>query len=254
MIGKILKSESSNSASQSQVIIHPELLFRYNSINLLVSRRGVGKTYTVMRELIKLSLLPGCAGYTTLLYVTDKTNDETINKMIKLIKLKTRQVLYADIINVLRDLIDAKNAYADVLDKDAVDDLEEETKEDLFQTLDLQNWTKEIPHTIILLDDAINVLKENKFKPLRDLLFQNRQPRLTVFICIQDLYGLPPQLRRNCDTVFLFAGMSDQSMFGMMISQLGVNGLISWEEYRSLPFRSFFLIDYLPEGIEITLL
>jgi hypothetical protein len=212
----------------------------------------VGKTFTVMRELIKLSQLPNRGGYTTLLYVTDKTNDETINELIKLIKLKVRQVSYSNIIAVLKDLIDAKNAYADALDKNALRDLDVETQQDLFQTLDLDHWSVEIPHTIILLDDAINVLRENKFKPLRDLLFQNRQPRLTVFICIQDLYGVPPQLRRNCDSVFLFAGMSDKSVFGMMTSQLGINGLISWEYYRTLPFRGFLLIDYSPEGIKIT--
>jgi hypothetical protein len=98
------------SASQSQTIIHPEILFRYNSINLLVSRRGVGKTFNVMRELIKLSQLPNRGGYTTLLYTTDKTNDETINELVKLVKLKVRQVSYSNIIAVLKDLIDAKNA------------------------------------------------------------------------------------------------------------------------------------------------
>jgi hypothetical protein len=67
------KRKTRPSASQSQTIIHPEILFRYNSINLLVSRRGVGKSFTVMRELIKLSQLPNCGGYTTLLYTTDKT-------------------------------------------------------------------------------------------------------------------------------------------------------------------------------------
>jgi hypothetical protein len=142
-----------------------------------------------MRELIKLSQLPNRGGYTTLLCTTDKTNDETINELVKLIKLKVRQVSYSNIIAVLKDLIDAKNAYADALDKNALGDLDEKTQRDLIQTLDLDRWSLEIPHTIILLDDAINVLRENKFKPLRDLLFQNRQPRLTVFICIQDLYG-----------------------------------------------------------------
>jgi hypothetical protein len=38
-----------------------------------------------MKEMNKLSQLPDCAGYTTFLYVTYKTNDETVNTMIKLI-------------------------------------------------------------------------------------------------------------------------------------------------------------------------
>jgi hypothetical protein len=87
-------NKKSGSTSQSQTLIHPDILFRYNSINLRVSRRGVGKTFTVMWELIKLSQLQNCGGYTTLLYVTDKTNDETINELIKLIKLKVRHLLF----------------------------------------------------------------------------------------------------------------------------------------------------------------
>jgi transcriptional regulator CtsR len=97
-----------------------------------------------MTELIKLSQLPGCGGYTTLLYVTDKTNDETINELIRLIKLKVRQVSYSGVISVLKDLIDAKNAYADVLEKKALKDLTDETKKDLIQTLDLKSWLLEI--------------------------------------------------------------------------------------------------------------
>jgi hypothetical protein len=48
------------------------MLFRYCSLNLLVSRRGVGKTYTVMKEMIKLSQLPDFGGYTAFIYVSDK--------------------------------------------------------------------------------------------------------------------------------------------------------------------------------------
>jgi hypothetical protein len=150
-----------------------------------------------MKEMIKLSQLPNCGGYTSFLYVTDKNNDETVNTMIKLIKLKVRQVTHSDFLSVLRDLVDAKNAYSDVLEKGVFDDVTEKTKQDLFLTLDLKEWLPERPHTAILMDDAINILSETKFKFVRDLLFQNRQPRLTVFICVQDIFGIPVQLRRN---------------------------------------------------------
>jgi hypothetical protein len=247
-----IKTESSSSQLQSQV--HPEILFRTNTINLLISRRGVGKTFTVLRELIKLSQLPHCAGYTTFLYVSDKTNDETVNDMVKLIKLKVRRVTYNDVLVVLQDLIDAKSALADALDKDVVSDLSRETVADLMETLDLKSLdVNEVPHTAILLDDAINVLKEAKFKELRNLLFQNRQPRLTIFICVQDLFGLPVQLRRNCDTIFLFAGMTDKLAFGMMLNQLGIRSLVKWEDYSKLPYRTVLVVDYLPDGIKIKL-
>jgi hypothetical protein len=40
----------------------------------------------------------------------------------------------------------------------------------MFETLDLNEWKEQTPHIAILLDDAINILKDNKFKQLRDLL------------------------------------------------------------------------------------
>jgi hypothetical protein len=182
-VSSLISNAIDNSAHHLQTIIHPEINFRYNSLNLLISRRGAGKTFTVMTELIKLSQIPDIGGYTTFLYVSDKSNDATVHGLINLIKLKVRIVSYAKILIVLKDLTDGKSAYEEVLNKNLQNVINSETRNDLFTTLDLTHWTTETPHTIILLDDAINVLKDRKFKELNDLLFQNRQPRLTIFIC-----------------------------------------------------------------------
>jgi hypothetical protein len=245
----LIRKHVSDPLQRIQTEIHPEILFRYNSINLLISRRGIGKTFTVMKELIKLSQLPNCGGYSTFIYVSDKTNDETVNEMIKLIKLKVRVVLYKDLLQVLYDLIDAKSAYADALEKNVAENLTEESKSDVLSTLDLDDFWQEIPHTVILLDDAINILKDSKNKPVVNLLFQNRQPRLTIFICIQDMYGISPQIRRNCDTIFLFAGLTDKHLFAVMMSQLGLS--ISWDFYKHLPYRGMLVIDYTKNGEKI---
>jgi hypothetical protein len=101
------------------------------------------------------------------------------------------------------------------------------------------------------LDDVINIFKDNKFKELRDILFQNRQPRLTIFIYAQDIFGIPTQIRRNCDTIWFFAGMKDKTMFGIMMGQLGLNGKEIWEEYSNSQFRDVLLIDYSPEGTKV---
>jgi hypothetical protein len=240
-------------SEQVQSEIHPDILFRYNTINLLVSCRGVGKTFTVLRELIKLSQLKNFGGYTTLLYVSDKTNDDTVNELIKLIKLKVRRVSYANVLDVIQDLIDAKSAFADAVNKGIEDMVADDAKRDIFTALDITSWRSDIPHTAILLDDAINVLKDSRFKPLRDLLFQNRQPRLTIFICVQDLFGVPVQIRRNCDTVFLFAGMTDKMAFGMATNQLGISGRLSWQVYNELGYRGVVIINYTPQGTKIKL-
>jgi hypothetical protein len=108
-IGKALKGI--NKSEQLQSIIHTELNFRRNSINILVSRRGVGKTFSVMRELIKLSHLRDYGGYTQLLYITEKVNDLTVNELINLIKLKVHVIKYDDAFKVLDDIRECKTAY-----------------------------------------------------------------------------------------------------------------------------------------------
>jgi hypothetical protein len=83
----------------------------------LISRRGVGKTFSVLKELIKLSQLPDQCGYTTFLSISDKTNDATVNELINHIRLHVRIVGYNHILPVLHDLVDAKSAYSDILNK-----------------------------------------------------------------------------------------------------------------------------------------
>jgi hypothetical protein len=254
LIESAMENAQSSKSQQLQSVIHPELSFRYNSINLLVARRGAGKTFRVLKEIIKLSQLENCGGYTSFLYVSDKTNDATVNELIKLIKLKVRIVGYDDLQNVLEDIIDAKSAYQDVLEKGLENEVDESTKQDLFTTLDLTDWTQETPHTLILLDDAINILQAAKFRKVHNLLFQNRQPRLTIFICVQDIFGVPTKIRRNCDSVWIFAGITDRMAFGMMMRQLGVEDVKGlWERYRILSFRDVVIISYGIHGVEIKL-
>jgi hypothetical protein len=153
-------------SQQLQSEIHPEIHFKYNSINLLISLRGVGKTFSVLKELIKLSQLHDCGGYTTFLYVSDKTNDATVNELINHIALKIRIVGYSQVLPVLFDLNEAKSAYEDILNKNIQEEVHKSTKKDMFKTLDLNQWKEQTPHTAILLDDEINILKDNKFKQL----------------------------------------------------------------------------------------
>jgi hypothetical protein len=125
-----------------------------------------------------LSQLPDCGGYITFLYVSDKTNDATVNELINHIALKVRIVGYNKVLPVLHDLIDAKSAYEDILNK-------------------------------------------------------NIQ---------EDIFGVPVQIRRNCDSVWLFAGMTDKIVFSIVMNQVGLNGKDWWEEYFDLNFRDVMII------------
>jgi hypothetical protein len=243
-----------NKAEQLQSIIDPELNFRRNSINLYIGRRGSGKTFNVLRELIKLSHLPGKGGFNSFVYCTDKTNDSTVKELLPMIKLKTRVVSYADMLPFLKDLVDAKSAYEETIEKGLVNDVTDRCKKDLLHAVDVKEFGESTPGTIVLYDDAINIFKSAKNKPLLDLLHQNRQPKITYFLCMQDGFALPPQVKRNLDTCIIFGGFNDAQMLSILLRQLNSSPRSNSDltnVYRNLSNREGLLFDYLPFGTEV---
>ena len=135
-------------------------------------------------------------------------------------------VTYADALNFVTDLIDAKNRYNEVLEKGLQSSITTRSRNDFFKTLDLTEWADITPSTVILYVDAINIFKSHKNKPLLDLLFQNRQPKITYFLCMQDGFAIPPQIKRNLDTCMIFGGYNDKQMLRMLMTQLNSSGAI----------------------------
>jgi hypothetical protein len=157
----------------------------------------------------------------------------------------------------LTDLMNAKNAYQDVIDKGLQNVITDECKEDLFNTIDVSNFTQQTPGTAILYDDAVNIFKQPKNRELLDLLHQNRQPRITYFLCMQDGFALPPQSKRNLDTCVIFGGFNDGQMMNMLLRQLNSSSLNSaglMQIYYELTNREGFLFDYLPDHTEVRVL
>jgi hypothetical protein len=56
------------------------------------------------------------------------------------------------------------------------------------------------------------------------------------------MFGVPVQIRRNCDTVWIFSGMTDNLVFGMIMNQFGLNFKDWWNTYSELKFRDVLII------------
>jgi hypothetical protein len=165
-----------------------------------------------------------------------------------MVKLKVRVVSYDNMPTFLADLIDAKNAYQDAIEKGVLYELSNETYKDILPALDLNQIVNTTPGTIILYDDAINIFKKPKFKLLLDLLFQNRQPRITYFLCMQDGFALPPQVKRNIDTCIVFGGYNDNQMLTMLFKQLNSSEQSNEriiKVYKGLSNGEGLILDYL---------
>ena len=51
-------NDASNVLHKSHIsCIHPEVFLKYSSVNVFMGKQGTGKTFTLMKELVKLSLI-----------------------------------------------------------------------------------------------------------------------------------------------------------------------------------------------------
>jgi hypothetical protein len=56
---------------------------------------------------------------------------------------------------------------------------------------------------------------------------------------------MPVQIRKNCDTVWIFAGMTDKLVFGMIMNEFGLNFKDLWDTYSELKLREVLIIDFI---------
>ena len=172
--------------------IHPDINFKYNSVNLLVGMRRSGKTYNVFREISKLKYIDH--DYDLLLYVTSNgDNDQTFRLWEHHIPTKIAICSYEeseDIIHELKDVNSAFNANR-----------------------------SDARHVIIVYDDAMNIFKIKGYE--YKTLFANSQFNATYFLCIQSFKGLPTEIKANLDSIWIF-GSFNRQQFNYMFFYLAV--------------------------------
>lgn len=209
--------------------IHPEIYFRYNSVNLVIGKRGSGKTYTTMRELLKLPVLLGRKNpFTQIHYVTDKFNDDTVEKFRPLFEeagIFFNWVPTGSALKLIQGLSQVKaNINQDPIFKEC-----------------LNYRGSGLPHTLIVFDDCIGLFKKDS--PLSKKLFENRQSRITYFLLLQDTQGLSPSMKANIDSLTLFGGFPKHKYQVLMYQLPPVD--ITYEDYAQLPSDAFLRIDFI---------
>ena len=207
-------------------LIHPFILFYRNSVNVVIGRRGSGKTYNTLREILKLPELDPANNYmyTQIFYVSDKAMDDTVS-LLKPLFPDTLQFIWmqtSKALNLLNDLGALKAKIADPSNTIPSETLTfykmKDTVEDARKKLNAEHLPpKAIPHTIVMFDDCLSLF--SKTTPLAKKLYENRQIRATVFMLLQDVSGLSPSMKSNTNALQLFGGYSRQK-FNVLFYQL----------------------------------
>lgn len=250
-----LLAESKTDINEIQSTIHPELLFKRNSVNLLIGRRGSGKTYNVFREMIKLGKISHEyeTGYSQLIYVTNKLSDNTFHKMKKHLKMQVIKVRFEDAEECLTKIIEAKEDYNEIIAKDLMSILDNDYANELLDTLGVNDLSRKVIHTAVLYDDAIEIFKNKKNKLYR-LLFENRQPNITYFLCLQAPFDIAPSVKANVDALWLFGGFSSKD-FNALFYQLSCPWEREdvWNRYKELTMNQAIIFEYGRDGAKLRL-
>ena len=241
-----------------QTEIDPSLRFRRNSVNILIGKRGSGKTYNVFRELLKLKYIKNHR-YSKLLYITDKPNDPTFERIADELPFEVDICSYADAVENIREIADAKAAVKEMLDKNIEPSmLEDDSKERIEWALgEPIDKIREIYHTAILMDDAQNIFqrRNKQNENLIKLLFENRQPKITYFICLQDAKGLDTSLKENADSIWVFGSFSQQK-FSYTIRYIPTeeDKAKLWKKYQKLTRNQALIFNNWIEGCDVGIL
>jgi hypothetical protein len=235
-----LKKSIKTSYDEIQNVIDPSLNFRYNSVNILIGQRGSGKTHFALKEVLKLGVLPDCGNYSQVYYASNKARDDTFNKFQPLIE-KTNLELIQIKHDELGDVIDMLSQTKDILCKEKPNCGSGSVS--LPWSNQALNWTdKELPHSIIIIDDCIGLFKDPK---IYKYLFENRQTRITYFLSVQDPQAIPPSLKANMDCLVLFGGFSPQK-FNVLFYQIALDTdrKILYQKYKMLNKNQYMLVDF----------
>lgn len=162
-------------------VIHPQIHFRFNSLNICLGKQGSGKTTFMLTELLKLSQLPREQNpYNRIIYITNgPTDDITFNTLKSSISIPIMGLNFND------------------------------------ATSELANWfatrEKDNNHTFVILEDASFLLmKDNPIWV--DWICKLRHLRMTLWINLHVWRSISTMIKTQITTLFIFKGYSKEQL------------------------------------------
>ena len=204
-VDNILNNELNKDTSNKLInTIDKDINFKYNSFNICIGKQGTGKTTSILKELIKLSL-KDIDSFHLIIYVSNNSSDDTFNNLHKYINIPIVKTDYEHLDNQYEQLIKIKDEYNKMVDGKIPKD------KSILPYLYIDDFHLKRLHTFILMDDAAFVLKSENSK-WNKWLCQLRHLNTTVFMCIQIWKSINASLKSQITSIQLFPGYSRQQV------------------------------------------
>ena len=245
IVNDILNNELNKDTTNKLINkIDDDINFKYNSFNICIGKQSTGKTTSVLKELIKLSL-KDIKSYHLIIYVSNNNSDDTFNNLYKYINIPIVKTNYEHLDEQFETLIKLKDEYNKMIDGEIPKNYE------ILPYLYISDFESKRLHTFILMDDAAFVLKNDKSKWMK-WLCQLRHLNTTVFMCIQIWKSINPSLKTQITSIHLFPGYSRQQV-NYIYNQICVDMKFEefYEMYVKIPHQHKLIIDLIDMTIKI---
>jgi hypothetical protein len=184
-----------------------------NSINLLVGKQGLGKSFTAYREIIKISCTDPTAHLLIIINKDGKSNDATFNVLKDLFQIPVVFLSYELAEDQVRDILKYKDLYNRIKLEHLEDKIQDEQVEELCFVLQIKDLSQPYLSTIIYFDDcANNSLFKRPTQYFPQLIATCRHNGLTFFFASQFWKGMPTELKSNALTIYIFRDFSRQQL------------------------------------------
>lgn len=233
--------------------IHPEIFLKYSSVNVFLGKQGSGKTFTLNKELLKLSLIDSDV-HMIIMVSKDGRIDETFESFKDNISLPIVTVSYDDICEYLHKLVFHKMIYNYIRDKGIENDIDDEQIDEVLEFLHLDSFDNNSLQEVIVFDDA--AYKAILTKPSSQIISMIHEARHYKFIfcfCVQGIKAIPLPIKEQMTSLFLFPGFINQKLI-TIFQQSGIT-CVDFDDfkqiYRQLQPKEFIYVDCQKGEIEI---
>ncbi|WP_458453200.1 hypothetical protein, partial [Methanobrevibacter sp.] len=243
-IDSVVAKELDNGIKKHISKIDQNVNFRYNSFNICVGPQGSSKTTSVMKELMKLSMVPH--DYHMMIYVTDNESDDTFNSLLKYIDIACVKTDYAHVDEQFEILAKYKDDYNAMVDGRMPKD------DAILEALCIDDFSKQRIHTFILFDDASFIFDNKTKSKFKSWFTKLRHLNCTVFACIQIWGSLDPKIKTQLSSVYLYKGFSRerlQYIYRQLPIDMGFEQF--YQQYQQLPKYKKIVIDCLDSTLKV---
>ena len=212
--------------------IHPEVFLKYSSINVFLGKQGKGKTFTMFKELVKLSLIDSDV-HLIVIVSKDGRIDETFESIKNNITIPYITVNYDEIVEYLNDLVFYKMIYDKIISEHLMDKIDDQQINDVLSFLHLDNFEKSSLQEIIIFDDAAyKAILTSPKSQIISMIHEARHYKFIFCFCVQGIKAIPLPIKEQMTTLFLFSGFINQKL-PTIYQQSGITS-IDYNDFKTL--------------------